>query len=266
MRWQAVPAAIALIGVTLLAATPAGAADEAHFPTPTGHVVDEAGLLQPNTRAALEVLCREVKEKTGAEVAAALVPSIAPLDIETYSTELFEKWGVGSRETDEGVLLVVARDERRIRFEVGYGLEGILPDGKVGGILRSHILPYLRENNWDAGIAGGLIAVSNVIAEDKGVTLVSLSGEYAPPEMQRPSRRASRGGWMIGGFFLLMLLSALGGGRRGRRGRSAWWLAPLILMGGTRGGFGGGFGGGSGGGFGGFGGGMSGGGGASGSF
>jgi uncharacterized protein len=252
----------ALILAAVLAAAVGWAADEAHFPQPTGHVVDEAGLLQPNTHTALELLCREVKEKTGAEVAAALVPSIAPLDIETYSTELFEKWGVGGRETDEGILLVVARDERRIRFEVGYGLEGILPDGKVGGILRSSVIPHLKEDDWDTGVAGGLVGVSQVIAEDKGVTLESLTGEYMPQIQPRESRRSSRLGGLIGFIFLIMFLSALGGGRRGRRGRSALWLAPLILLGGGRGGFGGG----SGGGFGGFGGGMSGGGGASGSF
>ena len=261
---QPLKVAGALVFAAFLVASVAWAADEAHFPAPTGHVVDEAGLLQPNTRTALELLCREVREKTGAEVAAALVPSIAPLDIETYSTELFERWGVGGRETDEGILLVVARDERRIRFEVGYGLEGILPDGKVGGILRSSVIPSLKENNWDAGVAGGLVSVSQVIAEDRGVTLESLTGEYLPQPSK--SRRSSRLGGLIGFVFLIMFLSALGGGRRGRGGRSAAWLAPLIFLGGGRGGMGGGFGGGSGGGFGGFGGGMSGGGGASGSF
>jgi uncharacterized protein len=263
MRLGRFAGALVLAAVLLGGALAARAEEEARFPQPTGHVVDEAGLLQPNTRAGLELLCREVKEKTGAEVAAALVPSIAPLDIETYATELFERWGVGSRETDEGVLLVVARDERKVRFEVGYGLEGILPDGKVGGILRSAVVPYLKENNWDAGIAAGLASVSQVIAEDSGVTLESLTGDYVP--QQRPQRKSSRLAGLIGFLFLVMFLGALGGGRRGRGGRSAAWLAPLIFLSGTRGGMGGGFGGG-GGGFGGFGGGMSGGGGASSSF
>jgi uncharacterized protein len=263
MRRRRAVTSLTLVGFALALGFQTAAAQEAQFPQPTGHVVDQAGLLQPNTRAALEGLCRELKDKTGAEIAAALVPSIAPLDIDTYSVELFERWGVGGKDTDEGALFVVAREERRVRIEVGYGLEGILPDGKVGGILRSNVVPFLREDNWDAGVAGALAGLAVVIAEDKGVTLESLAGGNVPqPREARRSRRSSRGAGLIGLFFLLMFLGALGGGRRGRRGRSVAWLAPLLFLGSTRGGFGGGFGGGGGGGFGGFGGGMSGGGGA----
>jgi uncharacterized protein len=262
---------LALAGWLGLSAVPdpAGASpSEPSVPEPTGFVVDAAGLLEEGTEARLTAICREVREKTGAEIAAAVVPSIAPRTVDEYAVRLFERWGVGSREKDDGVLVVVAVEERQVRIEVGYGLEGILPDGRVGGILRTAVVPHLRHDDWDAGVEGAVIALARVIAEDRGVTLTSLEGvEVGAPE-PAPER-----GERVGNFLFLFVLVvilwiviaiAAGRGRRRGRRRSALW--PWLLGGGSWGGFGGGFGGGSfggGGGFGGFGGGASGGGGAS---
>ncbi len=253
---------------------PEARAAEPSYPEPSGFVVDEADLLSEETRTRLTAVCAEVREKTGAEIGVAVVRSIAPVTVEEYAVRLFERWGVGSRERSEGVLLVVAHEERRVRIEVGYGLEGILPDGKVGGILRSDVVPHLRRDGWDAGVAGGVVALARVIAEDRGVTLASLEGEWVRREA-RGDRSVSTGFAFL--VVLLVLLFAFGflapliavasrAGRRGRRRRGGAW--PWIISGGSwGGGFGGGFGGGSsggsGGGFGGFGGGFSGGGGAS---
>ena len=241
---------------------------EPAYPQPTGHITDTAGLLQPSTHAALDAIAREVKQKTEAEIAVALVSSIAPLEIEEYAVNLFERWGVGRKGEDDGVLFVIAHQERRVRFEVGYGLEGILPDGRVGTILRRRVVPALKEGNWDAGVAGAVMSLAAVIAEDHGVTLQSLDANYQAPQDTggRRGRRKFGFGGIIGFFFLMMLLSRIGGGRGRRRGGAAWLIPLLLLSGSTRGGLGGGFGGGGGGGFGGFGGGMSGGGGASGGF
>jgi uncharacterized protein len=251
----------ALVAVAL--AWQPGAAQEPHYPAPTGYVVDEAGLLAPETVAHLTAVCDELDTKTKCQIGVAVVRSIAPLEIEDYAVRLFEQWGVGSQSLDEGVLLVVAEQERRVRIEVGYGLEGILPDGKAGGILRSDVVPHLRQNDWNAGVAGGVVALSKVIAEDRGVTLASLEGNWAPqrPAESRRGRRRSALGAIMPILMAFFLISILSGGRR-RRGRASIW--PWIFFGGFGGGNfrGGGFGGG-GGGFGGFGGGMSGGGGAS---
>lgn len=260
-------------GVLLLCALAAfwasyAAAQEPHYPAPTGYVVDEAGLLTPETVARLTAVCDELDTKTECQIGIAVVRSIAPLEIEDYAVRLFEQWGVGSQTLDEGVLLVVAEQERRVRIEVGYGLEGILPDGRVGGILRSEVVPHLRHNDWNAGVAGGVVALARVIAEDRGVTLASLEGDWVPqaaPE-HRPRRRGAIAAILplLLAFFLISIFS--GGRRRRGRGRGSLW--PWIFFGGFGGGSfgGGGFGGGSfggGGGFGGFGGGGSGGGGAS---
>ena len=244
--------------------SPAATAQEPYYPEPTGYVVDDAGLLSSGTIQGVSVLARELQDKTGAQLAIATVPSIAPLEVEEYAVELFERWGVGQRGEDNGVLMVIARDERRIRIEVGYGLEGILPDGKVGTILRQDIVPALRQNNWDLGVADGAVSIASVIAQDKGVVLESLGGSYKTPSQQgsRRGKKSRRGIGILGFFLLMMFISAISGRRRRRGGPSPWWLLPLFMLAGSRG-HGGGFGGSSGGGFGGFGGGMSGGGGAS---
>lgn len=267
MRFLFSIALLVLASGLLLA--PVATAQEPYYPEPSGYVVDEAGLLSPATIRGVTVLAMELQDKTGAQLAIATVPSIAPLEVEEYAVELFQRWGVGQRGEDNGVLIVIARDERRIRIEVGYGLEGILPDGKVGTILRRDIVPALRQDNWDLGISDGAVALASVIAQDKGVVLESIGGSYRTPSQQREgrgSRKSRRGFGVLGFFFLMMFISAFSGRRRRRGGASAWWLLPFFLLagaGGRGGGFGGGFGGSGGGGFGGFGGGMGGGGGAS---
>lgn len=234
------------------------------FPEPTAHVVDAAGLLRPETREHLEAVCRELREKTGAEIAVALVPSIAPLSVEEYAVKLFERWGVGRKKENDGVLMVVARDERRVRFEVGYGLEGLLPDGRVGGILRREVVPHLRENDWDGGVKAGVETLASIIAQDRGVTLTTLGPRPSEEPAADESRRPIPGLLFLLAFFVigsLIVAASTSSARRRRRG-GYWW--PGGGWGG--GGFGGGgFGGGSsgGGGFGGFGGGSGGGGGAS---
>jgi uncharacterized protein len=237
------------------------------YPEPTGYVVDAAGLLQDSTKARITAIAKELDEKTDAQIAVALVPSIAPLEIEEYANGLFRKWGVGNKKSNTGVLLVVAQQERRVRFEVGYGLEGLLPDGRVGGILRSEVVPHLRQNDWDDGVLGGVEAVAAIIAEDRGVKLESLSGFEPASESPDDDSGGSNGKLppvvvlVIGFIIFMVVVNAIA------QARHPYRRGPWGGMGGFGGGFGGfgGFGGGSsgGGGFGGFGGGSSGGGGAS---
>lgn len=236
-------------------------AQEPHYPAPTGYVVDEAGLLTPETMARLTAVCEELDTKTKCQIGVAVVRTIAPLEVEEYAVRLFEQWGVGSQAQDEGVLLVVAEQERRVRIEVGYGLEGLLPDGRAGGILRADVVPHLRENDWNAGVSAGVVALARVIAEDRGVTLESLAGAPVPEAApQRGDRRRSVFAALLPLLVAIILISILSGQRRRRRA-SIW---PWIFFGGFGGGnFRGGGGSFGGGGFGGFGGGGSGGGGAS---
>ncbi len=239
---------------------------------PTGYVDDFAGVLSPAARNLLTSLCTEVDQQAKAQIAVVTVKSLEGRPIEDYSIALATQWGVGPKQSASGVLILLAVDDRKDRIEVGYGLEPILPDGKVGGFLREAV-PYLREGNYDAAMLLITRRVADVIAQDRGV---KLSATTALPSAAAP-RRSQRGtglgpvATIIILFFLFSLIANLfrrGGGGRG--GRGGGWLGPMIggmMMGG--GGFGGGGfggGGGGGGGFGGFGGGSFGGGGASGSW
>jgi uncharacterized protein len=242
-------------------------AKEPPYPEPTGYVVDGAGLLAPETRDRLTAIARELDEKTKVQLAVAIVPSIAPLTVEEYAVRLFARWGVGGKEKDEGVLFVLARDERRVRIEVGYGLEGLLPDGRVGGILRNAVVPHLKRDDWNAGITRAVESIASLVAVERGVTLASLEGVSGPPPEEETVRNPA--GFLVkllGMMIAFMLISAMAGVRGSRRfRRRGFWIGPGGSGGFGGGGFGGwsGGGGGGGGGFGGFSGGSSGGGGAS---
>jgi uncharacterized protein len=240
---------------------------------PTGYVNDYARVLSPVARQQLEALCTEVDQKAKAQIFVVTVPSLGDRAIEDYSLEVATKWGVGPKQTSSGILIFLAVNDHKYWTQVGYGLEGILPDGKVGGFGREAI-PYLRQGNYDAAVMLLTRRIADVIAQDRGVT---LSGA-PPPRNDRSNQNSASGGAgalvFLGLciFFAYMILKSMrGGGGRGRGGGSGWWIGPLIASGMGRGGWGGGgFGGGGfgggGGGFGGGGGGSFGGGGAGGSW
>ena len=266
-----------LVSILFSAGTFTGAsAQDPKSLNPQGYVNDFANVLSADAKQKLTALCAEVDSKAGAQIAVVTVSSLHGEEIEQYSVDLATHWGVGPKDKSRGVMILFAPSEHKYRFEVGYGLEEILPDGKVGGFGREAV-PLLRQNNYDAAVLLVTQRVASVIAADKNLTLDSLSG--VPPPRPPSDERSSGSGLslngIIFGIFMLIFLGRLilpflfgGGSRYGRRGGSGWWIGPMI--GGSMGGGswgGGGFGGGSsGGGFGGFGGGGFGGGGASGSW
>jgi uncharacterized protein len=249
---------LALVLATLAPAAVARAQDStaaAAIPAAAGFVNDHAGKLDEETRAKLEGFLDQVKQKTGAEFAVLIVPTTAPLDPSDYKVRVFERWKLGAKGQDNGLLLLVAVAERQVRFETGYGLEGVLPDGLESRIVREIMTPALRRGDYATAITQAVLAASARIAEDKGVTL-----EWNGSELRYRGRSDRAPPPLIIAivvFFIVMsIMRRLGGGGFGRRG--GWMMGP----GGWGGGFGGGFGGGGGGGsFGGFGGGSSGGGG-----
>jgi uncharacterized protein len=253
----------------------------ARLPDPAGPVTDLAGILDPGTRQRLFQAIRDVQERTTAEIAILTVPTIAPQTIEEYSVAIFDHWKVGKRGQDNGLLLLVAVQDRRMRITTGYGLEGILPDGKVGEIRDREILPHFRAGRYAEGILRGTETLA-------GVILAQGEGGARPPQ---PAGRGARGqsrvwrgptGILLGVFILLVLFSAgISAIDRRRFGRGLnrrfiidprrRWLevpGPWWLGGGGGGWSGGGWSGGgfSAGSFGGFGGGATGGGGAGGSW
>ena len=220
------------------------------LPKPVGFVNDFAGVIDDGSKQKMEAIIRELQQKTGVEIAVVTVPTIEPYgSIEEYSIELATEWGVGKKGEDTGILILLAMKERRIRIEVGYGLEGIIPDGLAGEIIDKSILPYLKSGLYGQGLLKGVEAVAGIIAKEYKVELTG----YDLKESAKYTRSRAP---VIGLLSLIILLFLFGG-------RFFW---PLIFLGGFgRGFFGGGFGsGGSGfGGFSGFGGGGFGGGGAS---
>ena len=229
------------------------------FPKASGYINDYSGVLSAEVKTRLENLATEVKEKTKAELAVAIVNSLEGDTVESYANLLAEEWGVGDQE-DRGALLLLAIQDHQLRLEVGYGLEPILPDGRAGEIL-DHMTPYLRKGDFDSAVSVGVIEVAQVIAQDAGV---QLTGAALPAPEQRPGRRRGLGWWPLLFIvpFLLWPRRRRSGGWRGDAITTAWLLGNLGGLGGGRGGGfrGGGLGGG---GFGGFGGGSFGGGGAS---
>jgi uncharacterized protein len=224
----------------------------------TGYVDDFAQVLDANTVVQIEEICRQIDEKAHAQIAVVTVHSLDGADIESYAVDLFHQWGVGSKSTNRGVLILYAIDDHRARIEVGYGLEPILPDGKVGGFQREAI-PLMRSGNYNQALLLVTSRVAQTIAQDAGVQLTTPQVAQPPPETTE-----ERGKGISAGGILLLIVIVVIVLFTPLRSILFWILFSGMFGGGSRGGGwgGGGFGGG-GGGFGGFGGGSSGGGGAS---
>lgn len=276
----------AALWLALLAlAAPAAAQN---FPEHRGSpVVDQADLLRPEQEFDLKSKSEALYAQTGRSFVVATVKSLDGLTIEDYGYRLGRRWALGGKE-DNGVILLVAPKERRVRIETGYGAEGFMPDILVGRIIRDTITPRFKTGD----MAGGIMAGADAIIRQMSLSADEASKTVATAGQAEQQRQRSGGGglplifWaMIVGFVLLsMVRRAVGGGRRYRRRHSGGGVSPWVVLwglselsrasrgsrgwggGGGWSGGGGSFGGGGGGGFGGFGGGSFGGGGASGSW
>ncbi len=230
------------------------------IPPPQGFVSDFAGVIDQPTRQRLTNLLRELQEKTGAEIAVVTVQTTQPLSPFDYAMKVADAWKPGAKGKDNGVVFLVATQDRKMYILTGYGVEGILPDGKVGAIQDEYIVPAFKQGDYAHGIAEGTRVMASLIAQEYGVTLAGVP-VVAVSERQGHGRQLDPSLAMLLAFILAaVLLSAFTGTRRSRYSRFG---GGRTYGGGMGGGFGGGFGGGgSGGGFGGFGGGGFGGGGA----
>ena len=234
---------------------------------PAGYVNDFAHVLDAASAQRLEVYCTSLERVTGAQMAIVTVDSLEDEPIEDVANRLFREWGIGKKGKDEGVLFLLAIRDHRQRIEVGYGLEPVLPDGFVGGVMRG-IRPILRQGNYGGALYAAAQQMGSQVAQAKGVDL----GQGQPLVFRgsRPVVRSVPWPLILGGIVLLLwVMGRIGGGGGGGTGfLTGMLLGNLMGRGGGWGGGGfGGYdsgGGGGGGGFGGFGGGDSGGGGASG--
>ena len=231
------------------------------------HIEDQAKVINANHRQALLGLLQELEQKTGVQYIILTIDTTGGLPIEQFSIELLEKWKLGQKGKDNGVLFTMALKDRAYRFDIGYGLEGVITDAAAGQIGRDVLVPYLKKGQYSQGIYEANLRVIRRIAESYKATLTGMPN--LPRAVPAPGRSSRPGGsgCPCFGFLLLafLLMFVFGRGRRGGGGGGIWpWLFwPLLFRGfGGYGGHGqsGSFGGGSfGGGFGGFGGGMSGG-------
>jgi uncharacterized protein len=266
------------IAAVVLAWSAIARADDIKKIHPTGYVTDLAGILNSGAKAQLEALCSELEQKTRAQMAIVTVKSLDGEDIDTYANELFQQLGVGGKKPDNGVMLLIAPNDRKYRTEVGYGLEPIINDARAGDAGRV-MVPYFRRGDYSGGVTAAAWQLAKYIADAKGVTLSGAPQIHREPVHQHGSHILF---YLFLAFVVIGILSSLSGGssnmnRGGGGGLGTGLLIGSILgsmnrggggWGGSRGGsdWGGGGWGGSGGGFGGFGGGSSGGGGASGSW
>lgn len=198
---------------------------------PTSYVVDLAGVLDPDTRAQMEQLAAEVEREAHATIEIVTIHSLDGESIEDFATALQEKWKVGPKGTDRGVILLFAINDHKRRIEVGYGLEGVLNDAKVGDIGRS-MVPDLRAGDYGSAILGGERQIADDIAKDAGVTLTPLPGR---PQQRRAQRSSGPGIFPF--LFLIFILFLIFRGRGGRGGRGGGgygggggWL-PWFLLG-----------------------------------
>ena len=231
------------------------------LPKPTDYVSDYAHVMSAQTIDQLNHLCGEVDHEAHAQIAVVTVNTTNGEPIQPYAVELEDAWKVGPKGSDRGVIVLLAVADRHRFIETGYGLEGILPDGKVGEIGRQ-MVPMLRNNDFDGAVTLAVDEISQIIAQDAGVQLKPLTRWGA--QQQQPHATP---GQIVGGivFLILVFIFLVWAGGSGFLG----FLLGMFLGGGRFGGGGfggGGFGGGGGSGFGGFGGGGTGGGGAGGSW
>ncbi len=226
------------------------------LPKPTDYVSDLAHVLSPAVKQQLNLICGQVDRQAHAQIAAVTVTSTDGEPIEQYAVDLYQAWGIGKKGSDRGVLILVAVNDRKRFISTGYGLESILPDGKVGEIGRG-MVPMLRNNDFDGAFTLAVNDVAQIIAQDAGISLTPQQGIRRGRAQPQPIH-LTFGQLVIGGIVLLViivLLSVFGG-----PGVIGFLLG--MFLGGGGGGRGGGGGDDGGSGFGGFGGGSTGGGGA----
>ena len=234
--------------VFLVFANVAAAAPQ--FPPLTGRVVDNAHILSPQATQKLDTDLAALEAKTGHQVVVATLPDLQGYDIADYGYQLGRTWAIGQKGKNDGVVFIVAPNDRKVRIEVGYGLEPVLTDALSSVILQTKVLPRFRDGQMEQGVVDGVEAVIQQLAlpDDQAKANVAQA-------TQAQAKAQQGGGFPFGLiipiiFVFWVLMSLLGGfgGRRGGAG-GLWWLLPMMMSGGGRGRDDWGGGGGGGGGF-----------------
>jgi uncharacterized protein len=222
-------------------------AQEASLPSPRGYINDFANLIEPGELQKLNSLAVALEQKTTAEIAVVTLKTVEPYDVQDYSVRLFDKWKIGKAGLDNGVLILVAVEDRKGWITTGYGLEGAIPDAEASRIYNKIMVPYFKKEEFSKGILAGSIAIVDLAAREYNISiedLPELSKQYVEPVQE------SALGSFIQSLFTLIFFIFFFGLRMGlfgfllfgtgRRRGGHWYGGGLT---GTGGGFGGGFGG-----------------------
>ncbi len=193
-----------LLAVLLWTALPWAAADIAVPPLKT-RVTDFTSTLSQDQRAALEQKLAALEARKGSQVAILLVPTTQPETVEQYAIRVYDQWKLGRKGVDDGVLLLVAKNDRKLRIEVGRGLEGAIPDAFAKRIIDEEMTPRFRQGDFYGGISAGVDRVARLVA-----------GETMPPPARpaaQPDRQSSKSGWigdaLLYGFFAVLVVANL---------------------------------------------------------
>ncbi len=241
-----------LFGFVLFFQSPAFASVPEPPPRPANYVVDLAGVINPNVENGLNSFLRDLEAKTGAQAIVLTVKSLDGEDIDGFSLRIAEQWKLGRKDKDDGLLFTIAIDDRKYRFEVGYGLEGILPDSFVGSIGREHLVAHFRKGDYSTGIASATLAVIGRIAENAEVEITGMDrARSAMPAGAGVRKKPSLISTIFTVIFIIGAIILFI-----KNPRLFMWIVLMMMMSGGRGrgggwSGGGGFGGGGGGGFGG---------------
>lgn len=257
MRLAALLVAALAFGWLALAGGAAAQGSEVRFPELSGRVVDQAGLLTPEKEAELTGRLEALERDTSDQLVVVTLDSLQGLEIEDYGYRLGRAWGIGQAETDNGVLLIVAPQERKVRIEVGYGLEPVLTDGLSALIIHNEILPAFREGYFERGIEQGVTAIETQLRLDPAEAQARAAAADSP-KADVPVGPLI----LIAVIFFLFFASMIGAvAGRGQRRRGGPGVAPILIWAASEalrnsgrggrsswggGGFGGGFGGGGG--------------------
>jgi uncharacterized protein len=208
------------------------------FPALTGRVVDDARILSDATRQDLTQKLAALEAKTSRQLVVVTLPSLQGYEISDYGYQLGRNWGIGQKGMNNGALLIVAPAERRVRIEVGYGLEPILTDAFSSVVIQTQITPRFRKGDYDGGVSAGVDALIQQLSLD---TSTAEKRAAAASQQLRHADQDNGGGIAPLIIFLVIVFVIL-------RVFGGWGLLPFLFMGGGRGGWSGGGGGGWGGG------------------
>jgi uncharacterized protein len=185
-------------------------------------VHDQANILSASTKAQLEAVLKAERDSTSNQIALLIVPSLEGDDIDSYGIRVAEAWKLGTKDNDNGVLLLIALKDRKVRIDVGQGLEGVLTDAMSSRINRNEIAPRFRQGDYDGGVKAGVVAI-----------IQTIKGQYVntdPPQR----KRGGRSPWLTVIFIILLLI--IMSRKKGGGGIGGYWAAGTLLGGGFRGG------------------------------